>query len=581
MKKITYRFVVILFFLQIAPARFVMANSLNSPASPAFVIIKNAIHPGASVRIIEFSPEVGPTPEFQKKMQVLAKKMREFNFVEGIQLKDVAPDLRPDTIVGLETGNADIGFRPVSRWRVDSKAGVLTATIRPGTYRSPVQIAAIYRCPVAPGNVVKKSCRKVLSERLYAHPVPEINDSIKITAKGRLSVDFMMVNLGFADPGSNFVAYFPAIVNRLGEVVWSRFPMDGARLVPAYWNFRILTGKSAGSIALMAPRLHSYAEIFDFDDGLIHAINPAENNREILFHHDILEGPSEGTLRYLGNKRTSITNCKSLVQRMTGSRPSAGEVDPCATTPLSLIGTTIEELRFKDGSNKILWDPFRFLSFEKNPDINVEANFRIDRTIKLTDIAAALGFRGVVYRRDEFVQTDWMHGNSIEHVRGKGYLLSAKNQSKVFMISEDFKKILWSIGRDRHDSYVVAGDAVFASQHHVTMTPRGTILMFDNQVTKAGLSNQSADPSRIIELELGKNKANVVWSFTPSPLIGAPIRGSAFELENGNVLGFFPERHGKDDVILEIDRASKKPVGEIRIEHGEFFLGFRAMPVVF
>ena len=524
-----------------------------------------AMVPGpTAVRIIEFRRDLEPSPRFRERMISLGRRFAGFTVNETLSTGNIPSA----AIQGFEVTAKNLRDRPIRTWSFLPGKKAVALTFRPGTYESPVAIRIRYTCPSG-------ICSKSLLTRKYAHPAPELAKEIPIVATGNFSVDYVMINLGIGDNTNDFASYFPAVINKHGEIVWAHLPTGGKKLFPGYWTTRDL---GQGLVALMAPRLHSYAEIFSLDAGVISSIDAVSKNPEIFFHHDIEAGRRADRLIYLGNARKTLSNCRDLIAELNGKSTASGTKDPCSATPLAVMATTIEELDFKTGAREILWDPFKFLSFKNHPDLAAESSFRIAPGLDLQKMLHWLPLMSVPYNQHQSVHTDWMHGNSLNHVPGKGYLLSGKNFSRVFMISPDFKKILWTVGPAKHDTFQVNGDAKFDSQHHVTMNGRGNLMLFDNQTTPGGLIGTSLDRSRVIEFELKNGKATVAWSFTPDPIISSPIRGSAYELDNGNVLSFFPERNGAKEYILEVARPGKLVLGKITIDHRDRFLGYRALP---
>jgi hypothetical protein len=162
---------------------------------------------------------------------------------------------------------------------------------------------------------------------------------------------------------------------------------------------------------------------------------------------------------------------------------------------------------------------------------------------------------------------DWSHINSVSYVPGEEALvLSSRNLNAVFKVDLTSELIVWALGfagRVDEDGFLgdfaMAADDRFFHQHDPEVQENGNVLLFDNG---AAGTRQS---SRAIELELDETsdppRAQVVWEYSPNPVIFAPIWGDADRLPNGNTLVTFGQR--SDDpkrltTFIEVD-----PEGEV------------------
>jgi outer membrane protein assembly factor BamB len=131
-------------------------------------------------------------------------------------------------------------------------------------------------------------------------------------------------------------------------------------------------------------------------------------------------------------------------------------------------------------------------------------------------------------------RNEWSHSNSVKFyttnpINGKpAILLSSRHLNTVFLIDRETGNILWKSPK-----------GIFNYQHDATLTPSGTVLAFDN-----GVSRQQERPflwSRLVEVDVHTNK--VVWKFQggeTGPEMGsfaASIMSGTQRLPNGNTLG--------------------------------------------
>ncbi len=117
--------------------------------------------------------------------------------------------------------------------------------------------------------------------------------------------------------------------------------------------------------------------------------------------------------------------------------------------------------------------------------------------------------------------TSWTHLNAVEATPEGDVLISSQKLSTIMMIDWPRGDILWKWG----------GFGVMSHQHDPTITPEGTLLVFDN-----GTHHPIAGRSRVIEIDMEKKE--IVWQYVASPvfsMLSAHIAG-AERLENGNTL---------------------------------------------
>ncbi len=117
--------------------------------------------------------------------------------------------------------------------------------------------------------------------------------------------------------------------------------------------------------------------------------------------------------------------------------------------------------------------------------------------------------------------TSWTHLNAVETTPEGDVLISSQKLSTIMMIDWPRGDILWKWG----------GFGVMSHQHDPTITPEGTLLVFDN-----GTHHPIAGRSRVIEIDMEKKE--IVWQYVASPvfsMLSAHIAG-AERLENGNTL---------------------------------------------
>jgi len=130
---------------------------------------------------------------------------------------------------------------------------------------------------------------------------------------------------------------------------------------------------------------------------------------------------------------------------------------------------------------------------------------------------------------------EWTHINSVRHVPKnpvngeEALLVSMRNTNAVYLISKKTKRVIWS-----SEQWLTAG------QHDATLTPEGTVLVFDNALHRRPTSRSEVVASRVIEIDPRTNA--VTWELTGGPSSSerasfySSIMCGAQRLENGNTL---------------------------------------------
>jgi hypothetical protein len=158
--------------------------------------------------------------------------------------------------------------------------------------------------------------------------------------------------------------------------------------------------------------------------------------------------------------------------------------------------------------------------------------------------------------------TDWSHVNGVSYVPNEqAMLLSSRSLNAVYKIDLTTERIVWKLGFDgrpgedgfRGDFEMAERDR-FYNQHAPEAQADGNIVLFDNGAY--GIR----ESSRAVEYELDTSveppRARVVWEFSPTPPIFAPIWGDADRLSNGNTLITFGRLGNADHertTFVEVD----------------------------
>jgi hypothetical protein len=126
---------------------------------------------------------------------------------------------------------------------------------------------------------------------------------------------------------------------------------------------------------------------------------------------------------------------------------------------------------------------------------------------------------------------DYFHPNSIDALSNGDLLISSRNTSAVYLISEGTGAVIWRLG-GKHSSFSLPSGSSFAWQHDAQLLPDGTISLFDNEAAPA-----EAKESRVLDISLdtNANTATVVRELTyPGQGILSDSQGDVQLLPNGD-----------------------------------------------
>ena len=290
------------------------------------------------------------------------------------------------------------------------------------------------------------------------------------------------------------------IVDQRGEVIWyyvTDYDIGDARHLPN-GNVLYLAGRGGRAVEIdmlgnVVAEWHATGTPKEIPDGSIGVDTET-------FHHEILEMPS-------GNLLTLSSEVRDFAEY-----PSSA-LDPDSPTQLaSVVGDVVVEFS-RDG--------------------------RVQRELELLDILDPLrtgsgrGLGGGFWREiyGDLVEgrlIDWAHTNAVFYdPRDDAFIISLRVQDAVVKLDADSGEIAWILGpHDRWSSpwsdYLLTpmGELEWQNHQHAPMvTPRGTILLFDNGTNRGGPVEEPAPASgkysRAVEYRIDEDAMEVrqVWAY--------------------------------------------------------------------
>ena len=158
---------------------------------------------------------------------------------------------------------------------------------------------------------------------------------------------------------------------------------------------------------------------------------------------------------------------------------------------------------------------------------------------------------------------DWSHLNTTEPWPDwSAVIISSRHQSSLFKINVETSEIEWMLGHPSNGwepSDVPRLQLDIADRFWRQHAPEyheddSTILIFDN-------GSRTRPSSRFAEYRIDEEEltAELVWEYSPDPVIYAPQWGDADRLENNNVLGVFGEKSDSEPShIIEVTREGEE-----------------------
>ncbi len=125
---------------------------------------------------------------------------------------------------------------------------------------------------------------------------------------------------------------------------------------------------------------------------------------------------------------------------------------------------------------------------------------------------------------------DFFHVNSVDPQADGDVLISSRNTSTAYLISDTTGAILWRLG-GKKSTFELGPDVRFAWQHDVEMLPNGTITVFDNEDGAPARPT----PSRAIDIAINAQArtATLVYALTyPGNRVLASTQGDVQLLAN-------------------------------------------------
>ncbi len=390
---------------------------------------------------------------------------------------------------------------------------------------------------------------KFLFSKKFRSPVPILFHNLHIDTFGHFTPMFYMLT-GVYVPNklqrSNRSSYV-LVINHLGEVIWMYISNRGTKRVKKYGVMKKI---KSGLYAVMFGEKAATFEIINYHGDMLYSFAHSNTTKPII-HHDF-------AIDYKNKKVFFLSNVTEYFRDWSSKRYNESWTEfflRLISPPVKILGSAIVEFDLKTEKSLLRWNFLKQFSL-----LNTK---KFISTIKKKNLALHAHRWWVAPK--EKAQLDLIHANSIEFT-DEGVLVSLRNLNKLVMLSHDFKKVLWTLGSDKFDTYHINPSwQHFFHQHHATILPSKDILLMNNGQIKQGVK-EIGSSVYIVRRGRYSNESRVVWKFKPPVKFSIGTRGSAYYLKNGNIVSFFPNTIGfGSDFIFEVDPATKKAIGYIEI----------------
>ena len=432
-------------------------------------------------------------------------------------------------------GNKDFGYFSLKDFSLTNK---LSFSILPFTFEKAINFCIKYQ-----DGTIKKGISKKFNDPQFS-----FLKNIRIKKEGKFSQNFFLMSAQFVPEAASHKdrSYLPVIVNRNGEIIWAHLPNNGKTLFQKYPTIKPLGN---GDYGIIFGEKYSYFERFNILGKVKEQIFPKMAVDPYVIHHDFIY-LGQSKILTLGHKVHYVRNLFSFTDKSL-------ERVPILSRPKSFLSTTVELVDISTNKNKTMWDPISLI----NPLEGVPWSRNKEHAERVLQSPG----RHFTLWGKERAKIDWTHANSIEHYPGVGILVSMRNMSQVVLLDENSFDVIWTLGNRANDTYQTLNEKhAFYHQHHVQLLENGYILMLDNHTSPPAPKNIGSRVS-IYGVNQQTGKAQIVWNYQPQNKIHIGNRGSAYMLENKNVLAFYPVSVGLTDNLIEIERKTGQPVAHLKI----------------
>lgn len=440
---------------------------------------------------------------------------------------------------GIETeliyGNAEIGF---FRSRKCKSEGVhLRCRFLPPSYKTPIEF---YRYS-------EKQVTKI-TEKKYEQPKFPLFKDVVFDLQGKFTSNFFVfTGIFYPDKGKRDKRYvYTVVLNKFTELVWAHLPSVEGRVLDKYVTVKPTLD---GQLAMLFSEQDSFFEIVDMVDGVTYSLDSRYRENPYVIHHDFVYHEEQ-------KKLLTFSNSTDYIRDFSSKSTTGKWLKSFLGRTIGEVKNTVVEIDLSTQKEREVLDPIDFLTPFDPKLASMWGTTKFDFIPHMQPRVWSFfgGKRG---------HLDPHHANTIQYTK-EGYLVSFRNLNSVYMFSHDFKRIVWSLGANELNDYKPLDIRhAFFHQHHVSLLENGNILLVDNHPAPPA---PSFIGTRILEIQRNDNGTfQVVWNYQPPKEMYSMTRGSAYKLENRNVVVFYPDSYNGFDHMLEIDYESGKPRAILKI----------------
>lgn len=493
-----------------------------------------------------------------KVHQKIVAQVKSLQLYKTLELSVVRGN-KPEQIL---YGNERIGFFKASDWEV--KNGKLIIRFLPPTYSGAISFYTLannkktklytttYRAPLWP-------------EQFLYNPV----------VTGRTNIPFILTNIGVSLPQATL--YYPIIINSLGELLWV-FAEASEKIMFIYPpSLKVFKN---GDLLIMGRRWQSSLLRATISGEILRREDYASKGRDYFFTHPVFI--DEANSRILA----FTYDCRSLSRWQDPSPVFSGLFGFFRRFYLprrSILGSRLIEIEAQNLIyKKELWNSFQSFNPKKDRNLAMDSSTG-DRFLFITEPHDYYNFlQDQAPFGDEkyYCDSEWLHENNIQYIPGKGYLLSLKTTSKIVLLDESARSIVWSLGADEDSTFKLSFKETFYQQHAAFLDKNDTVFLLDNGGQTVGQRNEDLH-SRVLGINLNftETKAKITYSHMFNMRFKQVLRGDISLLSDTEMFVYLPGSYSGLETYRVIDLPTNKNSYTLSFWRRYYNKNIRAVPL--
>ncbi len=388
--------------------------------------------------------------------------------------------------------------------------------------------------------------KKLLLKKIFKAPLGHPS-ALNIQMRGALSIPYLLMNLTTRE--TNPSSYYPAAINRLGEVVWyDKSHLTPQRNLESSSNLSLLPWE--GGVFVRGAGENSFWNLVAWD-GIATKLRPVElAGKRLDAHHSMGLGAKEIFFwTALTQKISPMKDSIPVFRGIAGWWRGLGEEGRI------IVGNRLVGLNPETGALRSVFTTFDLTTPAKSPSRSLDEN--MDRFLDAHTVAEYRALKSVndpEFYISERYDTDWSHENSVDITPDGNFLITIRNLNSVVLLSPE-GKLLWAIGNEKFSTHKwKPSQASLGLPHSARWISKDRIVVFDNAASFRGMV-KGASQSRALWLHLLPNGNIEIEKEVIMPGDKSLTKGSIRPIGTEGFLIWHPGPHTGVAQCLETDRA--------------------------